>query len=145
MVKMLLGASKRVPTLGQRAFSSQVAPVSQAAAAAAQGNVMTLWEYSAKTMQKAADKDQSEEAYLDTLKQYSTVPGAYKPLSETGSSEHLKQIRKRINRVVEQEIGLVEFKDQVKGEELAQSAYEEVITKENFFYKVDEQKKARNL
>ena len=33
----------------------------------------------------------------------------------------------------------------MSGEELAQSAYEEVVTKENFFFKVDEQKKARNL
>ena len=106
---------------------------------------MTLWDYSSNTMQKAAEKDASEAAYLDTLKQYSSTPGAYKPLSETGSSDHLKQIRKRINKVVQQEVGLVEFKNQVSGEELAQSAYDEVITKENFFFKVDEQKKARNL
>ena len=33
----------------------------------------------------------------------------------------------------------------MSGEELAQNAYEEVITKENFFFKVDEQMKARNL
>ena len=96
-------------------------------------------------MEVAAEQEKKEAAYLDTLKQYSTVPGAYKPLSDTGSSEHLKQIRKRINKVVEQEIGLIEFKNQVSGEELAQNAYDEVITKENFFFKVDEQKKARNL
>jgi len=40
---------------------------------------------------------------------------------------------------------LIEFKNKVAGEELAQQAYEEVITKENFFFKIDEQKKARNL
>ena len=48
-------------------------------------------------MQEAAAKNESEAAYLDTLKKYSSEPGVYKPLSETGSSEHLKQIRKRIN------------------------------------------------
>ena len=61
---------------------------------------MTLWQYSAKTMQEAGEKNESEAAYLDTLKKYSTQPGAYQPLSETGSSEHLTQIRKRINKVV---------------------------------------------
>lgn len=91
------------------------------------------------------DKEASEGAYLDTLKTYSTVPGAYKPLSETGSSAHLINMRKRINKVVAQEIELIEFKSQVEEEMLAQSAYEEVITKENFFFKVDETKKARNL
>jgi len=48
-------------------------------------------------MKKAAENNESEAVYLDTLKEYSTVPGAYKPLSETGSSDHLKHIRKRIN------------------------------------------------
>ena len=47
--------------------------------------------------------------------------------------------------MVDQEIGLIQFKDQVNSEQLAQSAYDEVVTKENFFFKVDEQKKARNL
>ena len=87
---------------------------------------------------KNVDKETSEAAYLDTLKSYSTVPGAYSKLSDTGSSKHLKNIRARINKVVEQEIGLIEFKNQHAGEELAQQAYEEVVTKENFFFKVDE-------
>ena len=73
------------------------------------------------------------------------MPGAYNKLSDTGSSQHLKNIRKQINKVVEQEIGLIEFKNQVSGEELAQNAYDEVITKENFFFKVDEKKRERNL
>ena len=73
------------------------------------------------------------------------MPGAFNKLSDTGSSEHLKNIRKQINKVVEQEIGLIEFKNQVSGEELAQNAYDEVITKENFFFKVDEKKRERNL
>ena len=94
---------------------------------------------------KDAAKEESEAAYLETLKNYSKVPGEYTKLSETGSSEHLKNIRKRINRVVEQEIGLIEFKNQHDSEELAQSAYEQVVTKENFFFKVDEKKKSRDM
>ena len=96
-------------------------------------------------MARNAAKEASEGAYLDELKKYSTVPGAFNKLSETGSSEHLIDIRKRINKVVDQEIGLIEFKKQVDGEELAQNAYNEVVTRENFFFKVDEEKKARNL
>lgn len=150
MLKMLLGVNKRGPAFCQRAYSSQVATTGKAQAPAGTttqtgSTVQTLWEYSEKTMQAAAAQESKEAAYFDTLKKYSTVPGTYKPLSETGSSEHLKQIRQRINKVVAQEIGLVEFKNQVNGEELAQSAYDEIITKENFYFKVDEQKKARNL
>ena len=39
----------------------------------------------------------------------------------------------------------MEFKDKVNKEELAQSAYQEVVTKENFFFKVDTNKKNTNL
>ena len=69
--------------------------------------------------ERQAAKDQDEAAYLDTLKTYSSSPGAYPKLSETGSSKHLASIRKRINRVVDQEIGLIEFKNKVDSEELA--------------------------
>ena len=93
---MLLGAKRGPQFAVRRAFSSEVAPVGEAAAASSD-NIMSLWQYSAKTMQEAAAKNESEAAYLDTLKKYSSEPGVYKPLSETGSSEHLKQIRKRIN------------------------------------------------
>ena len=46
---------------------------------------------------------------------------------------------------MKQEIDLIKFKDQVSQEKLAQDAYVEVVTKENFFFKIDEQKKERNL
>jgi len=36
-----------------------------------------------------AAKVEGEAAYLDTLKTFSTVPGAYTKLAETGSSKHL--------------------------------------------------------
>ena len=96
-------------------------------------------------MQKVQDKEASEAAYFDELKAASTQPGAFEKLSETGSSHTLEGIRKTINKIVEKEIGLVEFKNQVDQEELAQAAYDEVITKENFYFKVDEKKKDRNL
>lgn len=146
MFHMLMGASRRSNRLASRAFSSGVAPASATATAStSSANVQTLWQFSQKAAAESQAKEASEAAYLDTLKSYSTVPGAFTKLSESGSSEHLRQIRKRINKVVEQEIGLIEFKNQVNGEELAQSAYDEVVTKENFFFKIDEQKKARNL
>jgi len=98
----------------------------------------TLWQYSAVQIQKAAALEASEAAYLDELKAASTQPGFHNKLSETGSSHKLDNIRKNINKIVDQEIGLIEFKNKVNGEELAQQAYEEVVTKENFFFKVDE-------
>ena len=131
---MLLGANRRINPLISRGFSSEVAVAGTSTKA---DSIQTLWQYSDSVTKKNAATAESEAAYLDTLKKYSSVPGAYSKLSETGSSQHLADIRKRINKVVQQEIGLVEFKNQVSGEELAQSAYDEVITKENFFFKVD--------
>ena len=96
----MLGAQKRRFMAPQQArtFSSQVATTGPAAA---QAGIQPLWQYSDMHMQKGAAKEQSEAGYLDTLKQASTTPGAFNKLSETGSSEHLKQIRKRINKIVE--------------------------------------------
>ena len=89
---MLVGSARRSNRLASRAFgSNSVAPATGAAAASVNpANVQTLWQYSDKLSQESAAKEQSEAAYLDTLKSYSTVPGAYTKLSETGSSEHLK-------------------------------------------------------
>ena len=53
------------------------------------GSIQTLWQYSDKAAQKTSEEVAAESQYLDTLKSYSTVPGAFTKLSETGSSEHL--------------------------------------------------------
>ena len=107
--KLMSNANKRINKLSTRAFSSEIA--TQGSGPASAKGIQTLWQYSSAAAEKAAAKEQSEAAYLDTLKEYSSKPGAYSKLSETGSSDHLKQIRKRINKIVEQEIGLVEFKN----------------------------------
>ncbi len=84
-----------------RCFSNQVAAAGTPAAATTPAGIQTLWQYSANQMQRNAAKEDSEAAYLDTLKEASSVPGAFKKLSDTGSSEHLKTIRKRINKIVD--------------------------------------------
>lgn len=87
MFKMLVGATKR--TGAQRAFSSQIAlAVASDTTTASQSHVdvMSLWQYANIKATEAAEKEAGEGAYLDTLKSYSAVPGAFKPLSETGSS-----------------------------------------------------------
>ena len=68
---------------------------------AAPSGIQTLWQYSEKAAAVEAEKEAGEAAYLDTLKSYSTVPGAYTKLEETGSSKHLTNIRKRINKIVQ--------------------------------------------
>lgn len=140
---MLSANQRRLAGPASRAFSNEVATASQSFSKAS--GVQTLWQYSAMQVQKAATKESQEAAYFNELKNFSTTPGAYTKLSETGSSKHLKKIRKQINAIVDQEIGLVEFKNKVNSEELAQNAYQEVVTKENFFFKVDEKKKERNM
>ena len=64
-------------------------------------------------MQKAEEKEASEAAYLENLKAASTQPGAFSKLGESGSSHHLEGIRKSINKIVDQEMGLIEFKNRV--------------------------------
>jgi hypothetical protein len=99
MFNMMLGASKRSNFIARRAFSNQVATTS-ADASQTPKNIQTLWQYSQMVAKQNAVKDQDEAAYLNTLKTYSTVPGAYTKLSEKASSHHLSEIRKRINKIV---------------------------------------------
>lgn len=62
-------------------------------------------------MKKVEEKEASEAAYFDELKAASTQPGAFSKLSEDGSSHTLEGVRKTINKIVANEIGLVEFKN----------------------------------
>ena len=61
------------------------------------------------------------------------------------SSEHLKSIKERINEIVHEEVAKLQFKDKLAAEQLAVSKYEEVTTKKNFYFSVDETKRVRNL
>jgi len=103
MFNMMLGASKRCNNLATRAFSTQVATVGADSSShtADPRKIQTLWQYSNILAKENAAKVESEAAYLDTLKSFSTVPGAYTKMSETGSSKHLTSIKKRINKIVQ--------------------------------------------
>lgn len=57
----------------------------------------------------------------------------------------IAKIKKRINYIVEKELVLQDFKDQLDKEALANAAYKEVITKQNFYFAIDETKVNRNL
>ena len=75
---------------------------------------------------------------MDTLKSASTVPGAYTPLDTSGASKVQRKLKEKINSIVKLEIDQIEFKNKVSSEALAAETYNEVITKKNFFFKVDE-------
>ena len=66
-------------------------------------------------------------------------------ISTEASTEHLKSIKEKINQIVHEEVAKLQFKDQLKVEQLSASKYAEVATKQNFYFSVDETKKARNL
>lgn len=61
------------------------------------------------------------------------------------SSHHLESIKAKINNIVEEEVHKLQFKDKLAAEELAASQYQEVLSKKNFFFEVDESKKSKNL
>ena len=108
-------------------------------------HVKTVWMLGKDHTAKEATRTADEAAYLDTLVKAGKEPGAFKKFSDEASSNHLRSVKRLINKVVQQEIDLVEFKDKVSKEDLAAEAYQEVVTKENFFFKVDENKKNTNM
>lgn len=59
-------------------------------------------------------------------------------MSTEASSHHLESIKKKINKIVKQEIVLLEFKDKVAAEQLQTSQYNEVISNKNFYFGIDE-------
>ena len=61
---------------------------------------------------------------------------------------HVKYIKHKIDKLVKQELEFLGFQNQLSKEEseaLASKAYDEVHTKSNFYFTIDENKKERNL
>lgn len=130
--------------LNVRAFSSQVVRADEAAAAGPK--YATLWETSDRLLAKQDEQNAGDAALLERLHEINTQEGAYKQLStSSGDGAHLKSIKNQINKIVAQEMEQINFRNQVKQDELAAQTYQEVMTKQNFFFKVDENKKAKNL
>jgi hypothetical protein len=46
----------------------------------------------------------------------------------------LSKVKQQVNKVVERELAKQDFKDQLSQEALANTTYEEVITRKNFFF-----------
>lgn len=67
-------------------------------------------EHSKRVTDKLAAKNQSEQEYLASLRNANTTPGAF-AINTEASTEHLKYIKEKINKIVKQEIALLEFKD----------------------------------
>ena len=144
MLSLMRGPTKRNMFFPVRAFSNQLA-TSQQGIRNGNTKLSTLWEHSTQKLEKQAAKVSEEAAYLDTLKAASTTPGIYTPLDTTAASPTLSNLKKKINSIVAKEIEGIEFKNKVSQEALAADTYNEVITRKNFFFKVDEQKKERNM
>lgn len=143
MMNMLIGKSK---TTAMRSFSSSLSTSDSANNAAAVPQFRSLWEHSEITMNEAADKTVAEAQYLDDLKKFNVQRGAYKPFASSASDvPALSKVKARINKIVEKELVLQDFKDKLDQEALANAAYSEVITRKNFFFEVDETKRDRNL
>jgi len=65
-----------------------------------------------------------------------------------GDHAEVSKVKNKISQLIEQEVALSGFKDQMTGEELTAletDTYEEVATKSNFFFAIDENKKSKNL
>jgi hypothetical protein len=62
--------------------------------------------------------------------------------------EHIKDIKGRIATLLNQELEALRFEEQLKKEErerLSQEVFSEVKTRSNFYFSIDENKKAKNI
>jgi hypothetical protein len=83
---------------------------------------------------------------LKQLKLASEKRGAFNPLQASHSDiPEIKKVKSKINQIVEKELVLQDFKDKLDQESLSQAAYQEVVSRKNFFFAVDENKKQTNL
>jgi len=93
-----------------------------------------------------AQKRDEESAYLADLRRANEQEAAFTP-AEISSTDgnHLRSIKQKINSIVAQELESLEFRTKVSLEDLSEEAYQEVLTKKNYYFGVDEQKKNKNL
>ena len=74
----------------------------------------------------------------------------FKKIAEEQGDDHpyIRTIKAKIDEILEQELEYLGFQEQLKVEErkaMETDIYKEVITKENFYFKIDEEKKEKNL
>jgi len=106
----------------------------------------SLWETSEEHMIEEAEKAAQQADYLQKLKQENNERGAYKPFEAAADDvPAISKIKNRINHIVEKELVLADFKGQVDKEALQGETYNEVITRKNFYFEVDENKQKNNL
>jgi hypothetical protein len=106
---------------------------------------MTLSEFSRLKYEAAESRRQEESSYLAALRKASSEIGAFSPVNTESSTKHLTKIKERINKIVAQEIEFLEFKDKHAADALSSKTYDEVVSKSNFYFGIDEQKKHTNM
>ena len=105
----------------------------------------------AKTqLDKQLQAEAAEAEWLAKLRDVSQKKGIFESLSQPheGDRQHLKYVKKKLGKLLKQELDYLNFKEQLKKEEeenLVNSIYHEVITKKNFYFAIDENKKDTNL
>ena len=76
--------------------------------------------------------------------------GIFAKIAEIKESdhEHIKQVKSRIDTLVQQELEALRFEEQIKREQqarISQDVFKEVKTKSNFYFKIDENKVKTNM
>jgi hypothetical protein len=88
--------------------------------------------------------------YFDMLNDTEARQVYFRNLAQPNSSDHAEvaKVKRRINKLIEEEIALAGFKEQVSQEEataLAADTFTEVATKSNFYFSYDAQKVKKNI
>ena len=91
-----------------------------------------------------------EQVALDDTYSSERKQSMFRDLSSIKDSDngHLKYVKSKIDKLVAQELDYLNFKDKLSEEEaagIAAKSYDDIITKSNFYFAIDEGKKERNV
>lgn len=95
-------------------------------------------------------EEAAEAEWLAQLRSPQQKEGIFAKIASINENdhEHLKQVKKRIDKLVRQELEALRFEEKVKSEQqarIAQDVFAEVKTKSNFYFKIDENKVRTNI
>jgi hypothetical protein len=87
-------------------------------------------DYSDKKLAERVEKTAGEVAYFDDLKRSVTEAGHFRPMEINDTDDTtIKNIKKKINHIVAEELAKIDFKDQVNAEALIASTTDAVMTR----------------
>lgn len=111
---------------------------------------ITMAQFSNRAKQMRVQSDEENAEYLAMLNDTQARQSYFSSLAQADSSDHAEvaKVKNRINKLIAEEIALAGFENQVSSEEaaaLGADTYQEVATKSNYYFSLDEGKVDKNI